>query len=73
MDKSERRAVATLALFLALVFIANFVTALAMPVLLPLQVHEALAAVPSLRVSSPAVLCELDPTRALTESRTQLK
>ena len=61
MDKSERRAVATLALFLALVFIANFVTALAMPVL-PLQVHEALAAVPSLPVSSPAVLCELDPT-----------
>jgi hypothetical protein len=47
------KSIATLVLVMAMAFIAYFAIGLATPVL-PLHVHEALAAVPSLEASWPA-------------------
>jgi len=48
---------ATLTLTMGLVFIAYFAVALAAPVL-PLNVHQALASVPSLPLSPSLAICE---------------
>ena len=56
-NKVGAGSLATLMLTMALVFIAYFSVALAAPVL-PLNVHQALAAVPSLPLSSSFLVCE---------------
>jgi hypothetical protein len=53
----EKRSAVTQMLLLALAFVAYFAVALAVPVL-PLQVHQALAAVPALPPSQSLVICD---------------